>query len=254
MRSVADSPDAPEELSELSEEGARRLILMAVGALVAFVLCAGVALAITRADSDSGDDDDGGLASAGQALVGTGTGPLNGADVATYSEGRRRALQEARGRWAAVVSLRDYVTEADFQRLYGSSDVKAMLVATAGGEPQVVEGSLSAWATAARSEAEEERRQLQSMMSSTDDTSFKDQFRSDIERLDKLLAALDPAKPVVFGFVVSASADELRALAGKAEVRLVDLFARRAPSDLSRLRALRPEETVKAGEPRTRPV
>lgn len=250
MRSVADSPEA-----ELSEEGARRLILTALGALVLFVLCAGVAVAVSRADSGRGSGgDDGGLVSASQALVGTGTGPLNGADVATYSEGRRRALGEARGRWAAVVSLRDYVTEADFARLYGKLDVKAKLVATAGGEPELVTGSLSSWAGDARAAAEEERKQLQSMLSSTEDASFKDQFRADIQRLDQLLAALDPAKPVVFGFVVSASADELRALAAKAEIRLVDIFARRVPGDVSRLRGLRPEETVKAGEPRTRPV
>lgn len=251
MTYVADSP---EELSdELSEEGARRLILLAVGALVVFVLCAGVALAISRADSDSGDDDSG-LVSANQALVGTGTGPLAGTDVATYSEGRRRALAEARGRWAAVVSLRDYVTEADFQRLYGTMDTEAMLVATAGGEPEVVEGSLGRWATQARSAAEEERKQLDSMLKTTDDKGFQDQFKDDIARLDKLLAALDPAKPVVFGFVVSASSDELRTLAAKAEVRLVDLVGRRVPSTLTRLRGLRPEETVKAADPRTRPV
>lgn len=252
MRSVADSPE--ELTDELSEEGARRLILMAVGALVLFVLCAGVALAISRADSDSGGDDDGGLVSASQALTGTGTGPLAGADVATYSEGRRRALEEATGRWAAVVSLRDYVTEADFQRLYGPMDTHAVLVATAGGEPEVVEGSLTRWATQARSAAEEERKQLDSMLKTTDDKAFQDQFKADIARLDKLLAALNPAKPVVFGFVVSASADDLRALAAKAEVRLVDIVARRVPSTLSRLRGLRPEETVKAADPRTRPV
>jgi hypothetical protein len=252
MRYVADSP---EELSdELSEEGARRLILLAVGALVVFVLCAGVALAISRADSESGDDDDSGLVSANQALIGTGTGPLAGADVATYSEGRRRALAEATGRWSAVVSLRDYVTEADFQRLYGTMNIQAMLVATAGGEPEVVEGSLGRWATQARSAAEEERKQLDSMLKTTDDKGFQDQFKDDIARLDKLLAALDPAKPVVFGFVVSASSDELRALGAKAEVRLVDLIGRRAPSTMTRLRGLRPEETVKAADPRTRPV
>lgn len=248
MRCVADSPE------ELSEEGARRLILMALGALVLFVLCAGVALAISRADANGEGDDGGGLVSANQALIGTGTGPLAGADVATYSEGRRRALAEATGRWAAVVSLRDYVTEADFERRYGSMDVKAKLVATAGGEPEVVEGSLERWATQARSAAEEERRQLDSMLKTTDDKGFQDQFKADLARLDKLLAALDPAQPVVFGFVVSASSDDLRALAAKAEVRLVDVVARRVPDTLTRLRGLRPEETVKAADPHTRPV
>lgn len=246
MKCVADSPE-----EELSEESARRMVLLALAALVAFVLCAGIALAITRSDEGGGD---GGAVSAIDALAGTGAGPLRGSDLATYMEGRNRALREARGRWVAVVSFRDYVTEGQFKALYGSLDVEAMLVATAAGEPEVVTGSLAQWATAARREAEEERRQLESMRSSTDDASFKQQFAADIERLGRLLAALDPQKPVVFGMVVSASAEQLRTLAGKPEVRLVDLVSRDVPERLDRLRGLRPEETVKAGDPHTRPA
>jgi len=262
MRSVVDSPEAAETADvaapaapadeEFSEESARRMVLLALGALVAFVLCAGIALAITRADDGDGDGEE--LPSADAALTGTGTGPLAGTDVATYVEGRNRALREARGRWVAVVSFRDYVTEGQFKALYESYDVEALLVATAAGEPQVVSGPLSKWATQARTDAEEERRQLESMRATTDDKAFQDQFGADIDRLGKLLAALDPAKPVIFGMVVSGSADQLRVLAAKPEVRLVDLVARRPPESVERLRGLRPEETVKAADPHTRPA
>lgn len=248
MRSVADSAES------VDEESVRRLVLRSLSALVAFVLAAGIALAVSRADS-AGDDDPG-LASTNEALVGTGTGPLDGTDVATYTDGRGRALAEAQGRWVAVISLRDYVTEQDYTRIYGSFSPRAALVATAGGESDVVTGNLASWTTTAKSEAEEERTQLQSMAATTDDKSFKDQFNADIARLDKLLANLDAAKPIVFGFVTTASANELRALAGRPEVRLVDIVGRRDPSAsaLARVRGLRPEETVRAGQPRTRPV
>lgn len=257
MRSVADSPDAAvleadAEAEEFSEESARRMVLLALGALVAFVLCAGIALAVTR--SDDGGDDDGGLVSTSAALTGTGTGPLAGSDVATYVEGRNRALREARGRWVAVVSFRDYVTEGQYKALFGSTTVHAVLVAPVAGEPQVVSGALTVWVREARTEAEEERRQLESMRESTDDKAFQDQFSADIERLGRMLAELDPGKPVVFGMVVSASADQLRLLADRADVRLVDLVGRRPPESLDRLRGLRPEETVKAGDPHTRPA
>jgi ABC-type transporter Mla subunit MlaD len=92
------------------------------------------------------------------------------------------------------------------------------------------------------------------MAATTDDKSFRDQFNADIDRLGKLLANLDPAKPVVFGFVVTASAPTLRTLAARPDVRLVDIFARHEPESLQHVRGLRPDETVRAGEPRTRPV
>jgi hypothetical protein len=233
-----------------SVESIRRQILIAMAAVVAFLLAAGVALAISRSD----DGSDPGVGSPEDALIGTGTGPLAGTDVATYTAGRARALADAKGRWAAVVSLRAYATQADFAKAFASLGSEATLVATEGGEPEVVTGDLKEWADKARGEAEEERTQLQSMVATTEDKAFKDQFNADIDRLGKLLANLDPAKPVVFGFVVTASAGELRQLAERAEVRLVDIVGRRQPSSLAHLRGLRPEETVKAGEPRTRPV
>lgn len=242
-----NSPDA----EEFSDESARQMILRAIAALVAFVLSAGIALAITRSD-DTGDDS--ALVSTEAALTGTGTGPLAGTDVATYMEGRNRALQEARGRWVAVVSFRDYISQQQFEARYESFDVKAKLVAAPAGEPEVVTGSIEQWAARARGQAEEERRQLASMRETTDDKAFQDQFAADIERLGQFLARLDPNKPVIFGMVVSASADELRALADRPETRLVDIVARRTREELDRLRGLRPEETVRAGEPRTRPA
>ncbi|HEV7888134.1 MAG TPA: hypothetical protein VGO92_11290 [Acidimicrobiales bacterium] len=247
---MADSPERAVESAE-TDEALRRQVLLALGALVVFLLAAGIALAVSRS---GGGVEDATVGSVDDALIGTGTGPLAGTDVATYSAGRQRALAEAKGRWVAVVSLRDYTTEADFTRLFGGLSPEAVLVATEAGEPQVVAGGLGEWAAKARSEAEEERTQLRSMADSTEEKSFKDQFLADIDRLGQLLDHLDPAKPVVFGFVVTGSAASLRQLADRPEVRLVDLVGRREPSSLDRLRGLRPEETVRAAEPRTRPL
>jgi hypothetical protein len=248
---VPDSADAADADADTpSVESVRRQLLIAMAALVAFLLCAGVAVAVSRSD-DSGDP---GVGSPEDALIGTGTGPLAGTELATYTAGRERALADAKGRWAAVVSLRNYATQDDFAKAFESLGPEATLVATEGGEPEVVTGDLKEWAAKVRADAEEERKQLQSMVATTEDKAFKDQFNADIDRLGKLLANLDPAKPVVFGFVVTASAGELRQLAGRAEVRLIDIVGRRPPSSLVHLRGVRPDETVKAGEPRTRPV
>jgi hypothetical protein len=241
--------------TELDDESLRKLVVTSLAAVIAFLLAAGLAVAVSRADRGSGGSDDGGaVGSASDVLIGTGTGPLGGTDVATYVAGRKRALADARGRWAAIVSLRDYATGADVDKAFGAYGPSALLVAAPGGQPQVVTGELAAWAAKAKADAEEERTQLQSMAASTDDKPFKDQFNADIDRLTKLLASLDAAKPVVFGFVVTASAGELRDLAGRPDVRLVDVFARHEPDSLTRLAGLRPEETVRAANPPTRPT
>jgi hypothetical protein len=241
---VADSDDG-----DFSEQAAMRLVLRALAALVAFLLAAAMAVALTR--GDEGASDDGGLVSASEALVGTASGPLPGTDVATYVEGRERALREATGRWVAVVSLRQYLNGA--AAIEVSRNVSGLLVAAQGGEPDVLDDSLATWATTQRREAEEERTQLQSMVSTTEEQEFRAQFEADIKRLDGLLANLDPAKPVVFGLIVTGSAAELRTLAAHPEVRLVDIVGRRRPP-LDRLHGLRPEETVRAADPRTRPL
>ncbi|HZQ27114.1 MAG TPA: hypothetical protein VFA94_05390 [Acidimicrobiales bacterium] len=245
---MADSPEAP---PELSEEQARRLVLLAVGALVVFLLAASVAAVAAHRDrgqraSDqtvaSGDD------------IGASTGPLPGTDLTTYVASRTGVLPRAKGTWAAVVSFAGYASDADARARLRSVDVQALLVAPPGGAPEAVSGDLGAWAQKARADAQEERANLQSMANTTDDTDFKAQFQADIARLDKLLAALNPNGPVVFGAVVVGQADDLRALASTAGVRLVDLVGRRPPASLALLRGVRPEEAVQAGRPPTRPA
>jgi hypothetical protein len=266
MRSVVDSPDfgspdagsadatSPDVASadaDFDDESARKLVLLTVGAVIAFILAAGVAVALTRADS-AGSSDPSAVSS--DAVAGTGTGPVAGTDVATYAADRARALAGASGRWAAVVSLRSYVTEDQASRTFGPLSPSALLAAAPGGDPAVVRGPVTAWMAQARTDAVEERKQLLSMAASTDDPSFRDQFNADADRLSRLLDQLDPAKPVVFGFVVTASAAELRSLASQPDVRLVDVVGRSLPDRLDDLHGLRPEETVKAGDPRTRPL
>ena len=237
---------------DVDEESARRIVLLALAALIAFVLSAGVALAVSR--NDTAGENGGEIGSVEDALIGTGTGPLAGTDLATYEAGRRRALAEAEGKWAAIVSLRDYMTQEAFAEQFGPYQPDAVLVAAPGGEPEVVTGDVADWADQARAAAETERKELQSMLETSDDKAFKDQFASDIERIGKLLENLDPAKPLVFGFVVSGSTAELKRLEGRPDVRLVDIVARKVPSSPAYLRGVRPEETVRAGDPHTRPV
>ena len=58
---------------------------------------------------------------------------------------------------------------------------------------------------------------------------------------------------MVHGFVVTGTVAELRALASRASVRLVDLGRSDVLARDAAVHALRPEETERAGEPMFRP-
>ena len=222
----------------------RRLVLVAVGSLVLFVLAAAVAaLAAHR-------DDDPSAMAPGAAASGV---LVPGVDVASYVAGRQRDLANVSGEANAVVSFDHYQPEAEARGRLRDVEVRALLVAPFGGAPAVVTGDLDRWAAKARRDAEEERRQFQSMIETTSQADFKAQFQADLDRLALMLTALDPKGPIVFGAVVRAEGEALRALAGDEAVRLVDRVPAGNP-DLSFLRGLRPEETVKAGTPPTRPT
>lgn len=241
----------------LSEGDGRRLVLRAAASLVAFLLCASVAAAVSVAGGGEGDS---GAAVARTAPAGADGidpgGPVVGEDVAGYVARRQADLRGRSGPLAGVASLDAYMTEGDARQLLRPAGVHvaALLAAVPGGRPAVVRDRLADWLERQRADAESERANLQSMLQDTSDPDFAAQFRADIARLTQLLADLDRAGPVVFGAVVDGGADALSAAAGTPGVRLVDPIGRAVPSALDRLRGLRPEETGTAGDPPTRPV
>lgn len=228
-----------------------RLILRAVGALVAFVLAAGIALALTRSTQDEDSLD---VPTITDEPLFVGTGPLPGASVPEYTARRRLALDRLHGRAVAVVSFDAYRTEREGRTLVAAVGVLGLLVAAPGGGAVVTKGSVAAWAAQERTDAEAERAELEQLRRTAEDPEFAAGFDADVARLGELLARLDPTAPVVFGAVVVADAQQLRALAGRPGVRLVDLVARTAPDPLTVLVGLRPEETNEAATPRYRPL
>lgn len=244
--------DSVEPEAALEEADARRLVVRAMAALIAFVLAAGLAMVLRDADESDGDDV---AAQVGGEPVLAGGPPLAGTDVPGYVMRRRAALAEVEGAVVAVVSFDGYVAEDEARRLVEGSRVRALLVAAPGGSPSVVTGALDRWAEQEREAAETERADLERLAKETDDPAFVAQFQADQARLAGLLGRLDPKGPVVFGAVVEGDKAALQAVAGRPGVRLVDPMARRVDGDeLSRLGGLRPEETAKAGEPPHRPA
>lgn len=234
---------------DVDDRQAKRVVVLAVFALLLFVVGGVVALTVPSRVRPASSEDPA-VRSEGAADV----GPVPGVGLASYIRRRTKALASVRGQAVAVASLDRYVTEPVARQAVGGLEVLALLVAPAGGSPAAVEGPLAAWAADQRTQVETERRDLQTMIDTSSDPDFKATFRADIDRLGKVLAALDPAGPVVFGVVVRAPADALRNLARSNGVRLVDVVGPRPPPDLARLGGLRPEETEKAGRPPTRPL
>lgn len=216
-------------------------MLRFVAGLVVAVLGAGVLVAANRQRAGT---------ELAPPVVGADTGPRAGIEVETYVRDRRRALAALEGPVTAVVSFGTYLTAADARALVRPAAVRALLVAAPGGEPAVVRGPLDEWATQARAAAAVERRELHTVLASgsVDDPEFVAAYRDDIARLARVEAGADASAPVVFGLVVSATAGQLRALADRPGVRLVDPVKPVAP-----WRGLRPEETVVAGRPANRP-
>jgi hypothetical protein len=179
-------------------------------------------------------------------------GPATGTDIATYVAARASALRAARGHTVAVVSFTQYRTKTDALALLHGLDVAALLVVAPGGQPEVVSGDLAVWASAQRAGAAANRHEIQQLLPSVDDPSFRAFYVSEVSRLAVLMRA-DASAPVVFGAVVSGLAAQERALGRRPEVRLVDPVGGVVPP-FTAVRGLRPEETVTSGTPDTRPV
>ena len=244
---MASSAEPARRAAEPSDRDLERLVLRAVAALVAVVLAAGVAVAVSRSE----DAGVGGGALARGDAGGAGIGPASGADVAAFVADRRLALERATGERAAVVSFERYLTEGEAGALAGA---RALLVAGPGGEPAVVSDGVAAWVVAERRRARDEASSLESLLATTDQADFADIYREDIDRYTALATLLEPDAPIVFAIAVVADAGRLRALGRDPAVRLVDVGDSSSLPDAGRIRGLRPEERVRAGQPPYRPL
>jgi hypothetical protein len=188
------------------------------------------------------------------AKVVGGIGPPPGVDVVTYAEDRRQALAQATGDRIAVVSFAKYLNETKARAAVGSAEVVALLVAPLGGTPSTVTGDLGTWATAQTADARSERDEIQKLIPTVDDAQFKAFYKSEVDRLTKEIANINPAGDLVFAAVARAPATALQQLATSGDVRLVDVGPSAEPDPKADYRGLRPEETSKANDPNTRPT
>lgn len=163
---------------------------------------------------------------------------------------RAGALEAADGRHDAVVSLISYRSVEGVTTIAERAGVEvvAVLVAPPGGPPALVTDSLAGWVEERRAAAIDQRAALAEILPTVDaGDPFAVAYLEDIARLDAELAGLDTSADLIYGFTTTASADALRALALRADVRLVDVGGL-VPS------GLRPEEIERVGEPPTRPA
>ena len=175
--------------------------------------------------------------------------------MGTYLDERKQALALATGERMAVVSLDGYATEADARTKVGPVTVDALLAAAPGAHPSVVTNGLTAWAKSQREADELERTEIAKLLPTVDKSDpFRPFYESELVRLDAAIESVSPTSPVVFGLVVRAPAETLKTLAATAGVRLVDVGESAQAEPDAVYRGLRPEETVKAGQPATRPL
>jgi hypothetical protein len=243
------TPRVDDPVSHEERQQAVRLIVRFVAAGLAVIVAAGVSLLLTRDESTS--------SFGGKVTLVNAIGPLSGLDVPKYLAGRNQDLQSAADVRAAVVSLSAYMKEPDARRLVEGLNVRALVVAAAGGRPSVVTGDLSTWADQARLDAANERAEFEKLVPTYDpkeDKDFLDEAKAQIAKLHRVEATAVPDGDVVFGVVVVAPASDLQRLAQTTGVRLVDVGTTAAVPAMSRVRGLRPEETTISGDPITRPA
>lgn len=249
------SPDPGDEGP--TDEQLTRLVLRGLAAVVTLTMAGGIATVAGRLDdrNDAEADDRDPSTIVSDLTPQGGIGPLAGTAVAVYVRQRTAALPAAEGRRVAVVSFTGYRTPDEVRGALGGVEIERLLVAVPGGRPIEADSDekLDDLVVRQRAEAEEEREALVALLPTVEDADFKAQYEADIARLTALLAAPAKVSDIVFGAVVAGSADALRALATRPEVRLVDLGPDANIPTPGTVTGLRPEETTQAGSPETRP-
>lgn len=231
----------------------REYLIWAAAGLVIVVLGVGLAVLLAQRNSDNKEAAQllGQQESAGFVAS---IGPLDGTDVVQYVQERKAALDKATGQRAAIVSVDHYVTETEARALVGQLQVVALLAAPPGGSPSVVTGDMATWAQQQKAGATQDRDQTAELLKNgVDDPDYKSFYQSEVARLTKLLAGIDPKGKVVYGVVVSGSAADLQALAKQAGVRLVDVGPSAKVNDRTEYRGLRPEQTTTSNQHDPRP-
>jgi hypothetical protein len=244
---------------ELDHRAAVRTIRFAVVAFGALLIGAVVLIAVKVSDrTDGGIARVGGRATPG-ASAGS-IGPPAGAEIKSYAaecDAALAALDDG-ARRVAVVTFTRYRTDADALDVLTTSGVDAAVVArrqvaVPRAAPGVVAGPQTAWATGAKAKVGEERARIAELAPTVSDPEFSSFYASELARLDGVAAAVDPSGELVYGLVVTAKASQLRALAERSAVRLVDVGSsdRIGPDDT--YRAPMPDELTTITDPQQRP-
>lgn len=241
----APDPGAPEMTRDAELHAARRSLILFVLAVAAAAI--GLIVVLNGwADEDAADTRVG----TGEIEAAREIGPDAGAAVAAYVDERRGHLNDVEGRRAAVVSFTSYVTEDEVSDLLGDSvNRDAMLMALPG-------DSMRATASVAeardRAVADAQVDEIVQLVPTVEDEEFASFYRAELIRYRKVIAEAD-RDDVVFGAVVVGRAGDLRGLASRAGVRLVDVGDTAEVPDADAVTGLRPEESLTTGEPPFRP-
>ena len=118
----------------------------------------------------------------------------------------------------------------------------------------MVKGGVAGWVDAQMGDKRSERDEIRRLLPTVDDPQFQAFYEEEVARLDALLEQVDPNGPLVFAVVVRAPSSQLQALRNSHQVRLVDVASSSKLDPDDPVRGLRPEETIKANDPPTRPT
>ena len=254
------SPRRDDPRYDVSERSARLLVTLAVCSVAVLIVGLVVFFTVKTIRQHDRGSDNPALAAPktttpedAERVVG-GIGPPPGIDVVTYVNQRKAALAAATGDRIAVVSFNAYTSDTKAKAAVDGTEVVALLAAAPGGQPAVVTGDLTAWVTAQTADARSERDEIQRLIPTAgNDPQFQSFYKSEVDRLNKLIASIKP-DGVVFAIVVKGPAATLQQLASKPDIRLVDVGLSADPGDKPDYRGLRPEESSKANDPNTRPT
>lgn len=237
---VGDEPDADDSTA------ARRVLLLAVAAMAAAI---GAAIVLVAGGSDADDlsssQDDG-------ALVDS-IGPLPGLDVGGHVADREQAITSIDGAAVAVISFDTYVAADDVNELLGDEVRAQMLLVALPGAAPAVTTDPGRYRSSTVADAEAQIVEITGLIPSVDDAEFAAFYRAEVARYEQVVAAADRAD-IVFAAVVRATGPQLRAVASREGIRLVDPVAGTALADGAAITGLRPEETTTTGSPEFRPA
>jgi hypothetical protein len=255
---LTDSPDEPARPVDRDTRAAVRTAWLTVAATVALLV--GIVVVVVARQTSNGDGGEirqGAGQDRGRAAI----GPAPGDDLVAYAAARQSALAERKGddTRTAVVSLNAYRSERAARAIVDETprgtavEVVALLVASPGDAPAVVQGSLAEWVAARKIALQDEHDQIAQIVPTVEsDPQFRAFYEREVVRLERAAGLIDPQADIVFGFVVRAPISALRALADRAPVRLVDLGRDASFEQRSIYRGVLPDDTITVSDPQLR--